>query len=84
MLKDVFPAPSRKTLVWFALPPPETASGGASEANVKTVISDCRCGSGVTDPDFRAIDLICDLVRKAGDRAAIAGLGTIARRTRSR
>jgi hypothetical protein len=38
----------------------------------------------VTDPDFRAIDLICDLVRKAGDRAAIVGLGTIARRTRSR
>jgi hypothetical protein len=36
------------------------------------------------DPDFRAIDLICDLVRKAGDRATIVGLGTIARRTRSR
>ena len=33
----------------------------------------------VTDPEFRAIDLICDLVRKAGDRAAIVGLDTLAR-----
>jgi hypothetical protein len=38
----------------------------------------------VTDPDFRAIALICDLVRKAGDRAAIVGLDSIARRTRLR
>ena len=28
----------------------------------------------VADPDFRPIDLICDLVRKAGDRAALVGL----------
>ena len=32
----------------------------------------------VTDPDFRAIKLICDLVRKAGDRAKVVGLETIA------
>lgn len=32
------------------------------------------------DPEFKAIELICDLVRKAGDRAAIVDLGTIARR----
>lgn len=32
------------------------------------------------DPKFRAIELICDLVRAAGDRAAIVDLGTIARR----
>ena len=38
----------------------------------------------VTDPEFRAIDLICDLVRKAGDRAAIVGLDTLARRARLR
>src|SRR3712207_8320282 len=37
----------------------------------------------VTDPEFRTIDLICDLVRKAGDRAAIADLGTIARTART-
>jgi peptidoglycan/xylan/chitin deacetylase (PgdA/CDA1 family) len=36
----------------------------------------------VTDPQFRAIELICDLVRKAGDRAALVDLGTIARRAR--
>ena len=36
----------------------------------------------VTDPDFRAIDLICGLVRKAGARAALVDLGTIARRKR--
>ncbi len=34
----------------------------------------------VADPEFRAVELICDLVRQAGDRAAIVDLGTIARR----
>lgn len=34
----------------------------------------------VADPEFRSIDLICDLVRKAGDRAALADLGSIAAR----
>ena len=34
----------------------------------------------VVDPEFRAIDLICDLVRKAGPRAALVDLGTIAKR----
>ena len=38
----------------------------------------------VTDPDFRAIDLICDLVRKAGDRAALVGLDSLADRARTR
>jgi len=32
----------------------------------------------VTDPAFRAIEMICELVRKAGDRATIADLDTIA------
>jgi peptidoglycan/xylan/chitin deacetylase (PgdA/CDA1 family) len=36
----------------------------------------------VTDPDFRAIEMILDLVRRAGDRAAIVDLGTIATRAR--
>jgi hypothetical protein len=36
----------------------------------------------VTDPDFRTIDLICDLVRKAGSRAALVDLGTIAERAK--
>jgi hypothetical protein len=35
----------------------------------------------VTDPGFRTIEMICELVREAGDRAAIADLETIARRT---
>jgi hypothetical protein len=34
----------------------------------------------VTDPGFQAIDLICDLVKKAGSRAALVDLGTIAKR----
>ena len=34
----------------------------------------------VVDPTFRAIDLICDRVEKAGDRAQIVSLGTIAER----
>ena len=36
--------------------------------------------SGVKDPDFRVIDLILDKVAKAGDRAAIVDLNTIAKR----
>jgi hypothetical protein len=35
-----------------------------------------------TDPEFRAIDLICALVRKAGARAAIVGLDVLAERAR--
>jgi hypothetical protein len=34
----------------------------------------------VVDPEFKSIDLICDMVRKASDRAAIVDLGTIAKR----
>jgi len=37
---------------------------------------------GVMDPGFRTVDMICELVGKAGDRAEIVGLDTIARRTR--
>jgi Polysaccharide deacetylase len=36
----------------------------------------------VTDPEFRTIDLICELVQKAGDRAAIVGLDSLAERAR--
>jgi peptidoglycan/xylan/chitin deacetylase (PgdA/CDA1 family) len=38
----------------------------------------------VVDPEFRAIELICDLVGKAGAKAAIVDLGTIARRAQLR
>ena len=34
----------------------------------------------VTDPEFRAIELICSLVKKAGKRASIVGLGALASR----
>jgi hypothetical protein len=34
----------------------------------------------VTDPAFRTIDLICELVRNAGDRAEIVDVGTLAKR----
>ncbi len=36
----------------------------------------------VADPDFRTVDLICELVAAAGDKARIVDLGTIARRAR--
>lgn len=36
----------------------------------------------VMDPEFKAIELICDLVRKAGDRAALVDLTTIAARVK--
>lgn len=35
-----------------------------------------------SDPEFKAIDLICDLVRKAGSRAALVDLDTIAARAK--
>jgi len=38
----------------------------------------------VTDPEFRTIELICDLVKKAGNRAALVDLGTIAKRAEAR
>jgi hypothetical protein len=38
----------------------------------------------VVDPEFRTIDLVCDLVKQAGSRAAIVDLGTIARRARTK
>jgi peptidoglycan/xylan/chitin deacetylase (PgdA/CDA1 family) len=38
----------------------------------------------VADPEFRAIELICDLVRRAGARAALVDLGTIAQTQRPR
>jgi hypothetical protein len=38
----------------------------------------------VTDPEFQAIDLICGLVKKAGPKAALVDLGTLARRGEAR
>lgn len=37
---------------------------------------------GVVDPEFRALDLICDLVERAGPAAALVDLDTIAARAR--
>lgn len=34
----------------------------------------------VEDPDFKSVEMICDLVREAGERAAIVDLGRLARR----
>jgi hypothetical protein len=39
---------------------------------------------GIEDPSFKTIKLICDLVKQAGDRAAIVDLGAIARRTKAK
>jgi hypothetical protein len=36
----------------------------------------------VTDPEFKTIDLVCELVKKAGGKAAIVDLGTMARRAK--
>jgi peptidoglycan/xylan/chitin deacetylase (PgdA/CDA1 family) len=37
----------------------------------------------VTDPEFKTVDLICGLVKKAGDRATLTDLGTIALRAKA-
>ncbi len=34
-----------------------------------------------SDPEFKTIELVCELVKKAGDRAAIVDLDTLAKRT---
>ena len=36
----------------------------------------------VTDPEFQTMDLICSLVKQAGDRAKLVDLGTIAKRAK--
>jgi hypothetical protein len=38
----------------------------------------------VTDPEFKTIELLCDLVKKAGARAAIVDLGVVAQRAKAR
>jgi hypothetical protein len=38
----------------------------------------------VVDPEFKSIELICELTRKAGNRAKIVDLKTIAARTAAR
>jgi hypothetical protein len=38
---------------------------------------------GITDPEFRAIDLICALAKKAGKKARLADLNTLAKRARA-
>jgi hypothetical protein len=38
----------------------------------------------VTDPEFKTLDLICGLAKKAGPKAALADLGTLARRAEAR
>ncbi len=41
----------------------------------------CLC---VTDPEFKAVQLICDKVKVAGERAELVDLKTVARRVQSR
>jgi hypothetical protein len=38
----------------------------------------------VTDPEFRTVDLICELVRQAGEKAAVVGLDVLAQRAHVR
>jgi peptidoglycan/xylan/chitin deacetylase (PgdA/CDA1 family) len=38
----------------------------------------------VVDPEFKTIDMICELVKKAGDKAALVGLDAIAARMRAK
>lgn len=38
---------------------------------------------GVVDPKFRTIDMICEMVEKAGSRATLTDLGTIAQRAKA-
>jgi hypothetical protein len=56
---------------------------GVEWAIENRAVFDLLCHPSVlypNDPEFRVIELVCDLVRKAGDRAAIVDLDTIAKR----
>jgi len=54
---------------------------GVSWAIEHRAVFDLLCHPSVlypNDPEFRVVDLVCDLVEKAGDRAALVDLDTIA------
>jgi hypothetical protein len=54
---------------------------GVNWAIENRAVFDLLCHPSVlypNDPEFRVIELVCDLVKKAGDRAALVDLETIA------
>jgi hypothetical protein len=58
-----------------------TVQSGVEWAIEHRAVFDLLCHPSVlypNDPEFRVIELVCDLVKKAGDRARIVNLDTIA------
>ena len=56
---------------------------GIEWAIEKKAVFDLLCHPSVlypNDPEFKVVELVCELVKKAGDRAAIVDLDTIAMR----
>ena len=60
---------------------------GIEWAIEQRAVFDLLCHPSVlypNDPEFRVMELVCDLVKKAGDRARIVNLETIAEETQSK
>src|SRR5262249_34000429 len=73
----------RWKLPWFLEALEQTARWAIEERAVFDFLAHPSC-LYVVDPEFKAIDLLCTLVRKAGKHAALTDLGTIARRAQLR
>jgi hypothetical protein len=57
---------------------------GVEWAIERRAVFDLLCHPSVlypNDPEFRVVELVCELVKKAGDRATLVNLDTIASHT---
>ena len=68
----------RWKLEWFLKATKLAAESVIEQGKVFDFLAHPSC-LGVVDPEFRTIEMICDLVQKAGNRAALVDLETIAR-----
>ena len=67
----------RWQLEWFLTAIRESLAWCIDQRKVFDLLAHPAC-LYVTDPEFKTIDLICDAVRQAGDRAKLVDLATIA------
>lgn len=68
-------------LEWFLTAVRESVEWAIEHQGVFDFLAHPSC-MYVVDPEFKAVDLICELVAQAGERAAIVDLDTIARANR--
>jgi peptidoglycan/xylan/chitin deacetylase (PgdA/CDA1 family) len=69
----------RWKLEWFLTVIRESVEWAIEHRAVFDLLAHPSC-MYVVDPEFKTIEMICELVRQAGDQAALVGLDTIAQR----